>query len=288
MHKRNKERQSEGGIENPAISDQTSHTQDLLNSLHSDEIDLDPVNALPTGSETLVCGNEGVAEIRPAFTPTCTGNVTGTEQTSESTLLYRCSSLKNSSGFSDGKGHHSTFLPHPRLMRVSFDQTVSFVTVPPLSELCPKCPERLFYTVEDFAFMKELAGRDAEKIRQVSKSKASENDTCDLGIEHRTCSAKERFVREVKARAVILSVLRAQNYHRREYSAADSNSAQAEIAIAEASMGASNEAIIHARERAAQLEGQCSSSQKGVLLPSLRKVPPSKRDESVHVGRYTF
>ena len=253
----------------PSYLSETSHTLDMSSSLRSTARDL--AHELPNGPESTFCGNGSITEIQPTFTPSA-GTGTGTAQTNEPPIPHRRSSLKHTSSFSVGKAHRTASMPLISKMSVSFDETVSFVAVPRLSDVCAQHPESLFYNKEDFAVMTDWVLTDAEKIKKISKSKSSrkklldsdkKNEMCDLGIEHRTCTAKERFDREAKARAVILLVLREQKRQNRRYSSDDYNSAQVEMAIAKASMNATKEAVLRARERAAQLEGQCSSSRRG-------------------------
>lgn len=261
-HKRNDRRQTEESFDGASsISSETSQTQDMINYMYITSGRF--VDALPNGSESVFCGNDIVTETRPTFMFT-TGNVTGTQNMIELTVPYQRSSLKQNNSFSGGKGHHSmSFLPQKS---VSFDQTVSFVTVPRLSDICSQYPRFVFYNKDDFAIMADLAQRDAEKIKQMNESNPStekmpisDNVICDLGIEHRTCTAKERFDREVKARAAILAVLREQKRHSHRYCSGGCISAEIEKAVAKASMNATKEAVIRARERALQLEDQCSS-----------------------------
>ena len=127
--------------------------------------------------------------------------------------------------------------------------------------------------------MANLVRTDAEKIKQMSESESfakkmmdSKNEICDLGIEHRTCTAKERFDREAKACAAILSVLRAQKRHHRRCPASNYDYAHVEMAVAKASANATKEAVLRARERAAQLEGQCSSSRKAGSSKQKRQI----------------
>lgn len=264
-HKRNDRRQSEESFDGASsISSETSQTQDMMNYMY--------VNSgrffveLPSGSESVFCGNDNVTETNPHFMYT-TGNVTGTKQMMEPTYPYRRSSLKQNNSFSGDKGRRSMpFLPQ---MSVSFDQTVTFVTVPRLSDICAQYPRFVFYNKDDFAVMADLAQRDAEKIKRMNESKeekmpVSDNDICDLGIEHLTCTAKERFDRELKARAAILAVLMEQRRHNCRISSRGCISAEIEKAVAKASMNATKEAVIRASERAVQLEDQCSSSYNSI------------------------
>lgn len=166
----------------------------------------------------------------------------------------------------------SASMSHVTKNSISFDQTVSFVTIPRLSDICTQYPQSVFYSKKDFDEMSVLVRKDAERIngKKAKSSKRStksstaivqdDNALCDIGIEHRICTAKERFDREAKARAAVVSVLREQSRHRRQLrrrSSPHSSGEDLESTLARASINATKEAIVRARERAAHVERHC-------------------------------
>ena len=190
-------------------------------------------------------------------------------------------------------------MSHVTKNSISFDQTVSFVTVPRLSDICTQYPQSLFYNKKDFDEMSVLVRTDAEKInnekakppKRSTKLKSSmaaiqdDNALCDIGIEHRTCTAKERFDREAKARAAVVSVLREQTRHRRQlrrHSSPHNSGEDVESVLARASINATKEAIIRARERAANVERHC---QVDTGIHRRNSVPPTTAGEGPKTER---
>ena len=136
-HKRNDDRQRcEESIEGASsISSETSDTQDMLDSFLVDEIGLDFVNALPNDSESIFCGSGSITEIQP----------TSTSGKGNEPIPHRRSILKHISSFSGEKKNRRASMPLFPRTSVSFDQTVAFVTVPRLSDICScQYPESLF------------------------------------------------------------------------------------------------------------------------------------------------
>jgi len=175
---------------------------------------------------------------------------------------------------------------HVTKKNTSFDETVSFVIIPRLSDICPTYPGTLFYNKKDFEEMQGLARKDAEKMNR-KKTKASketkpssndDGELCSIGIEHRICTPKERFDREAKSRAAIESVLREQGRQRRRHSAPCNG---IESALAKASIKATKEAVIRARERAAHVERHCEKD----IVASRRISAPPTIDEGRNIEK---
>ena len=203
------------------------------------------------------------------------GSVVGTSRpTLRPQRHHSMSHVTGTSTSADRRGNvsRSASMSHVTKNNISFDQTVSFVTVPRLSDICTQYPQSLFYSKKDFDEMSVLVRKDAERINDV-KAKSSKRSTksssstvqddnalCGIGIEHRLCSPKERFDREAKARAAVVCVLREQGRRRRQlrrHSSPHSSSENLESALARTSISATKEAIIRARERAVHVERHC-------------------------------
>ena len=225
--------------------------------------------------------------------PTCTRH-------SMSRVTGASTSLTSDEDNLDRRGNvapRSASMSHVTKKSISFDQTVSFVTIPRLSDICTQYPQSLFYNKKDFDDMSALVRKDAEKInddkarssKRMAKSFKStvqdDNALCGIGIEHRLCSPKERFDREAKARAAVVSVIREQGRHLRQLSRRSfphSSSEDMELALARTSISATKEAIIRARERAVLVERQC---QVDTDTHRRNSVPPTTTGEGSKTER---